>query len=195
MDERNETERNGADEEKAAEDFAGTEGVAEGTGNDTNEQTVRGRWLGYGMGTRKRACLGDTHVTVSEMMLEFATWLDVRCRSSLMVAVNCDCVEVSSDSAPDQDAEGSSDIRGGSGDVIYQRNYGVPSPEGNHKAKPREEENSAVDVDGVEGRNCPGLAVDRVDLWVGIQMGEFERHCGWLAIPFHLLLRGLDENM
>lgn len=45
-----------------------------------------------------------------------------------------------------------------------QRREGIPGPERRHEAKPREEENAAVHVDGVEDRDGPGLVVDWVEV-------------------------------
>jgi hypothetical protein len=47
----------------------------------------------------------------------------------------------------------------------YQWWESVPRPECDHKAEPREEEDSAIDVDYIETRYRSSLVVDWVDLW------------------------------
>lgn len=66
------------------------------------------------------------------------------------------------------------------GGLSYKGRKGVPRPKRDHEAEPREKEDAAVDIDGVQGRDRPGLAGDRVDLRGGIQVRELERH-GWLT--------------
>ncbi len=88
-----------------------------------------------------------THVTESEMMFELATWLGVKWRSSLIVAVNYQ----SSVSVRQRHADCSirGVIRRKTDGLAYQGWKCVPSPKCYHEAKPGEKENSSVDIDGV----------------------------------------------
>lgn len=60
----------------------------------------------------------------------------------------------------------------------YQRRKGIPSPKGYHEAKPREEKDATVDVDGVKQWNGPGFMADRVHMRGAVQAGELETHDG-----------------
>lgn len=62
--------------------------------------------------------------------------------------------------------------------LSYQGWKCIPAPKRYHEAKPREEEDAAVDIDKVENRNGPGFAVDGVHVRADIQVGESERHAG-----------------
>jgi hypothetical protein len=63
-----------------------------------------------------------------------------------------------------------------SGYVAHQWRKGIPSPEGYHETEPREEEDSAIGVDGIQGGDGPSLAVDGVDLGRSPQPGHVETH-------------------
>jgi hypothetical protein len=47
--------------------------------------------------------------------------------------------------------------------IPYQWWKGVPAPEGDEEANPREKEHTAIHVYEIEDRYRPGLVVDRVD--------------------------------
>ena len=60
----------------------------------------------------------------------------------------------------------------------YQRRKCIPSPKGYHEAKPGEEKDAAVDVDGVQKRDGLGFMAGRVHLRDGVEVGELETHGG-----------------
>jgi hypothetical protein len=93
--------------------------------------------------------------------LELATWADVRLRSALIVTVSCSrqsCCILKD------------------GEETNQRWEGVPGPEGNHEAEPREEKDTAMAVERVEDGHTPGLVVNGIDHGRQPEVGWFEAH-------------------
>lgn len=66
-------------------------------------------------------------------------------------------------------------------DEKYRVQHTIPRPKGNHKAKPREEEYSAILVDGVENRYRTSFPVYWIDRrgFVKVREGEPGPHCSW----------------
>ena len=58
----------------------------------------------------------------------------------------------------------------------------LPGPEGDEESQVREEEYTAILVDGIEYRYRLGLFVVWVDLWRTPELTELEPHCGGLEI-------------
>ena len=114
------------------------------------------------------------------MILELATWLEVRWRSSLIVAVNCRAgvVLALGDTTNAIPMGRGHQVAGSSRYESYQRRKCIPSPKGYHEAKPGKKEDAAVDVDGVKKWDGLGFMAGRVHLWDGVQVGELETHGG-----------------